>query len=74
MGGELYIVPKVIVTTSFPVYYVENLFDVYFIFSLNCFIYFVVIIFGSEINGVSEVRVTILFSMSFDKTDQIHQT
>ena len=45
----------------------ENLFGVSFISSLDCVSSFVVVIMGAEFYEVSEVRVTISFSMSFDE-------
>ena len=48
-------------------YYYENLFDISFMPSLNCISSFVVLIMGAEVDGVSEERVTISFTMSFDE-------
>ena len=45
----------------------EKLFDVSMRSSFNCFSYFVVVIMGSEVDGVSKMRVTTLFSMVFDE-------
>ena len=39
-------------TTSFPMYSGENVFDIYFKSALNCLNYFVVLIIGSEVDGV----------------------
>ena len=43
-------------TTSFTIYYVENLFEGSFRSSLNCLSCFVVVILGDEVDGVSELR------------------
>ena len=54
------------VTTSYPMSFDENMFDVYFRYSMKFFSSFVVVIMGYAVDGFYEVIVTSSFPMSFE--------
>ena len=63
----MYVVSEARGKNSCTMYSNDKLFDASFRFSINCISYFVVVIMGAEVDGVSEARVTISLPIIFDE-------